>query len=503
MDSLIGWVNLLVDTENCFLDINPPDTILSKEVESLTSQTFNDFNIDKPISLIRSNLSIFHENMHLLTDVVIKNNFPMIILQFGDVLTECSSSENIETVNYFEFLGYKISKFDEMFSTHFAIGNGQNFNFENSHYFLAKYFRIISKHRESYNEIQKIKDVEEKFQYLLDYELSIILFYLGDIEEGYRNCDNVVFSKYAEQMLKNSSLVSQQYYTSPLKVKQRIENVFRLPGNLKPSSSSLLKNNNGYLLNLRAVNYSLNENCKGSSFDKDGIIRTRNFLIQLNNKLQLDYGSELIDESKFSYFGANVKGFEDLRLINDKYFLANSQELNKTNTPQIVLGEIKNNKIVKILSLSISDVLECEKNWLPFCVNNELLIIYKSSPFQIYKFDFLEQSLSLFKKIDHFENKSIDFRGSAPPIPYKDGFLFTVHQVAFTKSRIYYHRFVYLSSDFETMKYSKCFYFKKAGIEYNLSICNSDTGLIITHSENDNSSYISIVDYKVVDELFE
>jgi len=38
------------------------------------------------------------------------------------------------------------------------------------------------------------------------------------------------------------------------------------------------------------------------------------------------------------------------------------------------------------------------------------------------------------------------------PIPYKNGWLATIHQVHYSNPRKYYHRFVWYSKDFQTKK---------------------------------------------------
>jgi hypothetical protein len=53
------------------------------------------------------------------------------------------------------------------------------------------------------------------------------------------------------------------------------------------------------------------------------------------------------------------------------------------------------------------------------------------------------------------------------------------------------------------MKYTRPFYFEKVGIEFNLSLCHSSNGLLLTYSVNDGSSTLALVDYKHIDQMLE
>ena len=92
-----------------------------------------------------------------------------------------------------------------------------------------------------------------------------------------------------------------------------------------------------------------------------------------------------------------------------------------------------------------------------------------------------------------------DFRGSASLIPYKNGYVCSIHQVYHSSPRKYFHRLVWYNKDFTEMKYSKIFYFESAAIEFNLSICHSHEGLLMAYSCNDNSSKIGVFPYLILD----
>jgi hypothetical protein len=142
-----------------------------------------------------------------------------------------------------------------------------------------------------------------------------------------------------------------------------------------------------------------------------------------------------------------------------------------------------------------------EKNWLPLLKDDECKIIYGFQPLTIYNLDLESGELTPYLT-RHLSNKNLStFRGSAVPIFYNDGWLMTVHQVYYHKLRKYYHRFVWLSNNFDEIKISKAFYFDKIGVEFNLGLEQNDNEIILTYSIDDNRPTLLTINKSIVDEL--
>ena len=77
----------------------------------------------------------------------------------------------------------------------------------------------------------------------------------------------------------------------------------------------------------------------------------------------------------------------------------------------------------------------------------------------------------------------------------------TIHQVYYHKKRKYLHRLVWVSNDFDVLKYSKTFYFDKIGVEFNLGICKHNNGIIFTYSVDDNHATLTIIDYETIETM--
>lgn len=376
---------------------------------------------------------------------------------------------------------------------------------------VSRYYNEKGEHEKAYKagkESFGFKIPEQK-KHLLLKELAVSAYYVKQLDEGYEVCENIFLSNYSPFEIRNWALNTQRYYMKKLALKaKKITIGTDLPEIYKPSSSAVIKVDNGFIVNCRAVNYSINMGQGGSYTMRDpqGIVRTKNFLYRLDNNLEIIPNSrlEVVDQSGAVTYPTHILGLEDLRLFSEKYFFCTSLEHNQHRAPRMCFGEININsgKISRIIPLSIPDgnPTHTEKNWLPFIQNDEIYFVYSFNPFTLYKLD-KETGVSVLVKRLSIPHNMDGMRGSASPIPYKNGWLFTLHQVVFGSPRKYFHRLGWMDNNFNQLKVSKVFYINYPTIEYNLSICHSDHGLLFPYSLQDNSSTIGILDYSTVDAM--
>ncbi len=301
------------------------------------------------------------------------------------------------------------------------------------------------------------------------------------------------------------------------------------------STPSLIPYKSGYLYNVRCVNYTIRKDGSYSIHDENNTVKTRNFVLTLDENFTKTSEYELSSDTTIlePRFKSHILGLEDVRLFKDKsdnkYFFATSCEAKDFFCPRIVFGSYNDNGellFLKHLEIPGSANNTCEKNWLPFvCESNEIRFIYKHNPLTIYEIDreTFKCKLVLRQPVEIFND--CDFRGSSCPVPYKNGWLYTIHQVLYAIPRKYYHRFVWYNSDFTVRKYGPIFYFKEIGIEYGVSLTfinnqttsgnvNNNTeltsgnkaenidnrDLIMTYSINDSSQNMVIVDNATLEE---
>lgn len=374
---------------------------------------------------------------------------------------------------------------------------------------LSKHYRIHSKHQKSYDcAIEAFKTIPKDKRELLDEEISIVAYYLGKHDEGYDACENLILSFRTSWSLKNSTLNNQSWYMKKLPFSKVIEVNYKLPTDYIGSSSSILPDRDEFILNLRGVNYSINERGGYHIRDPQGFVRTRNFLLKLDPELNIKNGIELVDSSGIKTYPVNIKGLEDIRLFGDNELFCTYLEINDSRTPQVCYCryDSETGDVISVLPMQISPKLQCEKNWMPFIKDGAVHFIYYVDPLKIYK---LHEPLggADLGEVELVKNISLSkldlgcFRGSSGLIPHHNGYLCTIHQVYHSDPRKYFHRFVWFDYDFNTIKYSRVFFFEKPQIEFNLSICHSAMGLLMPYSVNDNCSKIGILSYDTLDQL--
>jgi hypothetical protein len=266
-----------------------------------------------------------------------------------------------------------------------------------------------------------------------------------------------------------------------------------------PSSSSILKYKDGYLINVRCTNYKL---IQGRYNTPNNIINTLNCLMYTDNNLNIKSDISIFKNVNNINRKSSVLGFEDLRLFeyNDKiYFIATQMEYSQNMLNQMVVGEydIENKTYLNFNIIKSPFNKDCEKNWLPVVINKELNFIYNWYPLQIGKIN-ENNELVIIKTYNTplFFNQ---LRGSVAPIYDEINKVYYVltHGVLFPDSNIsnrqYYHVLITLDENLKPLKYSPPFYFKKFNIEYCIGMTINENKFSFIFSQHDKDPMIITV----------
>jgi hypothetical protein len=336
---------------------------------------------------------------------------------------------------------------------------------------------------------KKLMQTDKKNYYIL---LLQILQQLNYKQELAKVCQKLIFSN-VEWSLQNDCLQLLSQCCHPLHFLFKLKLNCPTPQHYHISSCSIIVDD-GLKCNLRAINYVYTKDGDYISRDADGIVRTKNYIVDLDNQFLIQHMVELKECDNVTIYPCHILGMEDVRLFGNCYFFCTRLDVTANHNPKIGFGTY-NNKGETTKMIILGDDDKTEKNWLPIDQGDTCHIIYSFYPLIINNLN-LETGLItplVNRYIDH--NNLSTFRGSAVPIRYKDGWLCTVHQVYYHKKRIYLHRFVWLSQDYLIVKYSDPFYFEKIGVEFNLGIACHEKGLIMTYSVDDAHSTLSILSY--------
>lgn len=283
------------------------------------------------------------------------------------------------------------------------------------------------------------------------------------------------------------------------------------------SNNCLIKNPNkdGYLLNVRYVNYYIEPN--GSYIGCDKHIISSNKLLELDDKFNIvrEQFMELI------FDGRRYIGVEDVKIYYDKYY---------NQLKYIGTGYHKNNQIgivsgnynIDEKKLEINELHQkfketnCEKNWVFVDFKNETHIIYEWYPLKICKLD--ENNEINIVDIKKMPNLFARIRGSSNGFIYKKKIgeqkvdnitidleeieiWFINHIVSYESPRHYYHIISVFDSDMNLLRYSAPFKFEGEPIEYCLSIIVEEHRVLINYSVWDRTTKIGVYTKKYIDSL--
>ncbi len=344
--------------------------------------------------------------------------------------------------------------------------------------------------------------------YHFDMELSITAYYTKYRAEGFDALERLLLTRDVPARCKEGMQNNLLFYASSIKKISdqaiSIEMPFVSPLSSEtyhPLNPSILPKDTGYYMILRAVNYT-QKNAK-DFFTKDlhQVFRTKNFLLDLDQNFSVLNAQEILqhtDTIRSHPYQYPVEGLEDCRLFfyNEAlWFSCTSRTTRASTIPQIAVAslDLPNVRVETLVPLNASTEERCEKNWLPFVVNDETVLIYSFDPFLIVKPDLTTGKCSIYHKSIPAYDLRLQ-RGSAPPIPFADGYLAMSHEVIFQKDhgRSYLHRFIYFTKDFVIQKVSKPFFFLHRGVEFCCSMAwNMDQKeLIIPYGYEDREARI-------------
>ena len=404
-------------------------------------------------------------------------------------------------------------------------------------YEIIKHYRIISKHKLANLFYQQAKQIlnlnlnRNSYLFLQNDIYTFKLYYEFTIFAAYVNVKNInnevikVFNNSFNDTEVNNMLSNMKFYKDILTQKDRIViddkiiSVINNENTLLLSSSSCLipnQNNNGYFMNVRYVNYLIDNN--GSYLNCDKYIITVNKFVEMDKDFKIKTKKWI--ELKFD--NRRYIGIEDVRIFNDietnsLIFIGSGFHQNHkigivNGNYDIISGKLNEKEIVPDFVNS-----NCEKNWVFVDYNGSSHIIYNWNPLKICKMNNDKNILSLVKTNDMPKIFS-RIRGSTNGFKYskkidtnnhgnisidviEEEIWFVTHMVSYETPRHYYHLIVVFDSNMNLLRYSAPFKFEGDPIEYCLSIVVEDDQVLINYSTWDRTTRIGVYDKKYIDSI--
>ena len=353
------------------------------------------------------------------------------------------------------------------------------------------------------------------YQYKFYEQLTIAAYYIEKYKhKGQKFIDKLLFDHNIPNQVKLNCFNNMLCYV------ENIENTEFIPIQVntpllcdwsteryKPYNPSIIKTGGGYTLNCRSVNcmqwYPNYVVIDGSHTPK-----TKNVFVEYDENLNKGFEAQIIEHPTLTKYESNNQGLEDLRLFhlnNEIYFVATTCQLNEQGISKMCCGKFERNKVDATVSINSVTLLQgpfqhrAEKNWMPVVLNDELYLIYSFCPYVIFKPN-LEtgECTQVVNKDPGFDLSR--FLGSAPPIPFDDGYLLMIHEGIWRDRKYYIHRFVYLDKNLDIKKCSRPFTFKHKGIEMccGMVINHATDKLIMAVALEDREAYFGLIDLNFV-----
>jgi len=338
------------------------------------------------------------------------------------------------------------------------------------------------------------------YTYKIYLEYTIIAYYLG-----IKNINDeiiIVLNNCNDHNEINRLFLNMKFYKNVLDKKEMIildskfqDNLFDVNHIFTSSSSCMIQQGDGYLLNQRFVNYHLDDR---QHYDYKEAVISQNKLIEL------DKNFSIINETLLKFNNvekAHIVGLEDVRIFktddDNILFLATcyNREKDKIMIVNGTYNKLENAKF----SVPTFEDNKCEKNWVYYKnSNNENNIIYKWHPLTICKLNNNELNVVEKKETPLYFSR---FRGSTNGFHYKNEIWFITHIVSYETPRHYYHVFIIFDNDMNILRYSAPFSFENEPIEYCLSIIVEEERILVNYSTWDRTTRIAIYDKNYINSI--
>lgn len=259
-----------------------------------------------------------------------------------------------------------------------------------------------------------------------------------------------------------------------------------------------------YLLNIRNVNYEIDDDGYWHHGTADKTIDTKNEYVLLEKRTyNVKYYSCFVTKPQNSMY----RGLEDIRVIqkdDELYYCASYQ---KETDSKIAISCHYYTPLLSSLPIRLVDSPfdRCvEKNWSMFVHHNQLLFVYGWSPFRVGRLGDDNKLEMVYEKrytepfFQNIKNSSIGV-----PDPVQDSIWFLVHfNSANERFRTYYHMFIVLdASTLNIVKTSTCFTFEKKKIEYCLGFVLEKDEVVFTYTTFDKRPRLLKVDRSRIEDM--
>ena len=270
---------------------------------------------------------------------------------------------------------------------------------------------------------------------------------------------------------------------------------------------------------VRTVNYIEHEGNYTPAAEDNGVIKTENYLVDVDegfgivpipnlySSLSFDksFTRLIVDKSGAETFPTLVRGYEDMRIVSvaGELWASATVRDHKASCP-CEIAVCKLSEDGEITKVYVQPSARTEKNWMPLDIDGSLAFLYTVDPTVVRKFD--PDTGLCDEAIVSTPGLALDhLRGGSGVVAVGDGtFLCVTHEVAWVNDkRAYLHRFVRLDKDFRVTSVSRAWHLENVGIEFVSGMCLWNEKIIIGAGLRDHDACFVVADKEDVLSLSE
>ncbi len=375
-------------------------------------------------------------------------------------------------------------------------------------------FRIADMRRGTIQSLDFLFVEKDVYECKLDYELSIISYYVNHYNYNIVKCCMNLFSyKHLDDWMFQNILSNYKFY-SPTIDGRNIEietpklntDLVSNHNDFNSSTPSLVFHNDELILNTRYVNYYIDDN---GGYNNRDFIETINVLTKYNY-IDKDVIKPVNEDCHIIQYNKQhdnrYVGMEDMRLFSHNkrlYFNANRGFENKFCIEHGTIKESDGQYSTR------SQLLSCDhndnpiqKNWVLFeDGNGAMKCIYGWYPLTIG--DIVDDQFVRTYMGPHM-NAFKQLRGSTNGVIIDDEIWFIGHIVSYEDRRYYYHCLIALDKyTYKVNRYTPFFTFEKEKVEYTLGFVRKDDHLLIGYSVMDKTTKFRNIKLDTIQQMFQ
>lgn len=272
------------------------------------------------------------------------------------------------------------------------------------------------------------------------------------------------------------------------------------------TNPSITADDDGFRMVVRSVNYLQSEGQRYTVLERDDVVRTINYLVEIDDVLGFrDVAA--VDTSAVDHqrIPTMIQGFEDCRLIqtNDGWVaIATVRDFNDASRNEMVLLRLDAHRVTSVTILEPHIPGRTEKNWMPFVVDGRLHLVYSCGPTIVLRHGPDGRIEERFVQVAPVDVG--DMRGGSQGIEWDDGWLFVVHTSDWVGwSRVYTHRFVVIDRAFRLTQWSQPFRLAGELIEFCAGLARAGDDLVLSLGVEDRQAFLMRVPEVAVRDLLE